>query len=191
MNTLDIVILVLFIPGIIRGLSKGFLEQAVSLAGIVLSVYLAYHFSDAVCNWLSTRITVSETVLHVLGFAIVLAAVLLVVLFFAKLLTAAAEKASLGWANKILGLVFSLATSAVLICVVIILFDTVNTKFELVKSPILQDSLLYGTLKDLGYTIFPYLKQWIHMGTEAITSEPAATTAVSMALLTRGSFWKR
>ena len=45
MNTLDIVILLLFIPGIIRGLSKGFLEQAISLAGVVLSVYLAYRFS--------------------------------------------------------------------------------------------------------------------------------------------------
>ena len=29
MNTLDIVILLLFIPGIVRGLSKGFLEQAI------------------------------------------------------------------------------------------------------------------------------------------------------------------
>ena len=41
MNTLDIVILLLFIPGIIRGITKGFLEQAISLAGIVLSVYRA------------------------------------------------------------------------------------------------------------------------------------------------------
>ena len=32
MNVLDIVILLLFLPGIIRGLSKGFIEQAVSLA---------------------------------------------------------------------------------------------------------------------------------------------------------------
>ena len=41
MNTLDIILLILFIPGVIRGLTKGFLEQAVSLAGIFISVYLA------------------------------------------------------------------------------------------------------------------------------------------------------
>jgi uncharacterized membrane protein required for colicin V production len=84
--------------------------------------------------------------------------VLLIVLFVAKLVTAVVEKASLGWVNKVLGLVFSLAVSSLLISLFIILFDTVNLKFGLVKSPVLQESLLYGALKDLGYFVFPYLK---------------------------------
>ena len=159
MNTLDIVILVLFVPGIIRGLSKGFLEQAISLVGLILSVYLAYQFSGAVCEWLKQYITVSETVLNVLGFALVLVGVLLIVLFFAKLITSVAEMASLGWLNKILGIVFSLCTTALILGVVIILFDVINVKFELVKSPYLEESLLYAPLRDLGYFIFPYLKQ--------------------------------
>ena len=159
MNTLDIVILVLFIPGILRGISKGFLEQAITLVGIVLSVYLAFKFSGVACNWLKNYITVSETVLNVLGFAAVLVAVLLVVMFIAKLITAAVEKASLGWLNKVLGLVFSIAVSAVVIGLIIIMFDTVNVKFGLVKGPVLQESLLYGALKDFGYFVFPYLKQ--------------------------------
>ena len=41
MNVLDIIILLLFLPGIIRGLTKGLIEQAVSLAGIVASVWAA------------------------------------------------------------------------------------------------------------------------------------------------------
>ena len=158
MNTLDIIILVLFIPGIIHGMSKGLIEQAISLVGIVLSAYLAFKFSDAACNWLSHYITVSETVLNVLGFAVVLVGMLLVVLFVAKLVTAAVEKASLGWINKVLGLAFSIAVTAVVLGLLIILFDTVNIKFALVKSPILQESLLYGALKDFGYFVFPYLK---------------------------------
>lgn len=159
MNSLDIVILLLFIPGIIRGLSKGFLEQLISLGGIVLSVYLAYKFSDFACNIIKDYITVSETVLHVIGFAAVLIAVLLVIVLLAKLVTKVAEMASLGWLNKTLGLVFSLAVTALVIAVLIILFDTVNVKFELVNSPVLQESVLYGHLKDLGYFVFPYLKQ--------------------------------
>ena len=159
MNSLDIVILLLFIPGIIRGLSKGFLEQLISLGGIVLSVYLAYKFADFACNIIKDYITVSETVLHVIGFAAVLIAVLLVVVLLAKLVTKVAEMASLGWLNKTLGLVFSLAVTALVIAVLIILFDTVNVKFELVNSPVLQESVLYGHLKDLGYFVFPYLKQ--------------------------------
>ncbi|MBR4740423.1 MAG: CvpA family protein [Bacteroidales bacterium] len=164
MNLLDIILLILLIPGVIRGISKGFLEQVVSLAGIVLSVYMAYHFSEPVCTWLAQYITVSDTVLRVIGFAVMLVGVLIIVMFFAKLLTKVADMASLGWVNKVLGFVFSVAVSALILSILIILFDTINTKFELVKSPVLTDSVLYGHLKDLGYLIFPYLKQLLTLG---------------------------
>ena len=159
MNTLDIVILLLFIPGIIRGMSKGFLEQIITLAGILLSVYLAFKFSDVAGAWLGNYLKVSQTLLNILSFALVLAAVLLITLFFAYLLPAAVETISLGWLNKVLGLVSAIATSAVIIGLIIILFDTINAKFGLVKSPVLQESLLYGALKDFGYFVFPYMKQ--------------------------------
>ena len=161
MNTLDIIILVLFIPGIIRGISKGFIEQTLSLLGIVLSVYLAYHYHGAVYTWLAAHFEISETVLHVVGFAIVLAAVLIVVLLIANLITSVIEKASLGWINRALGVALSLVVTALILAVLIILFDTVNTHFGLVKGPFLQESLLYGHLKDLGYTVFPFLQKWL------------------------------
>ena len=158
MNILDIVILVLFIPGIIRGLSKGFVEQTLSLLGIVLSVYLAYHYHGSVYTWLAAHFEISETVLHVVGFAIVLAGVLIVILLIANLITAVVEKASMGWLNRALGVALSIVVTSFILAVLIILFDTVNVKFGLVKSPVLQESLLYGALKDFGYFVFPYLK---------------------------------
>lgn len=164
MNTLDIVILILFIPGIIRGITKGFMEQAITLAGIVLSVYVAYHFSSYACNFIQKYITVSETVLHILGFTATLIAVLIVVLLLAKLFTKAVEMASLGWLNKALGFLFSLLTTALVLGLLAIVFDTLNVKFGLVKSNILQDSVLYGHLKDFGYLVFPYMKQLLHLG---------------------------
>ena len=164
MNSLDIVFLLLFIPGIIRGLTKGFLEQVISLGGVVLSAFLAYRLSGFACDILKEYITVSETVLHVIGFAAVLVLSLVLVILLAKLVTKVAEMASLGWLNKVLGIVFSLFTTALILSILIILFDTVNVKFELVTSPILQESVLYGHLKDFGYYVFPYLKQLLMLG---------------------------
>ena len=158
MNTLDIFILILFVPGLVRGLSKGFVEQTLSLLGIILSVYMAYHYHGSVYTWLSAHFEISQTVLHIVGFAIVLAGVLIVILLLANLITTVVEKASLGWLNRSLGVVLSIIVTALVLSVIILLFNMVNVKFGLVKSPILQDSLLYGALKDLGNTIFPYLK---------------------------------
>ena len=158
MATLDIILLCCFIPGIIRGLSKGFLEQALALAGIVLSVWAAFRFSSLVCTWLKPYVTLSETTLNVLSFALILIVISLLVVLVAKLLTKVAELAMLGWLDKTLGLVFALAVNALVIGVLIILFDTVNAKFGFVKPEALDASIVYTSLRDLSYLVFPYLK---------------------------------
>ena len=158
MATLDIILLCCFIPGIIRGISKGFLEQALALVGIVLSVWAAFRFSSLVCTWLQPYVNISETTLNVLSFALILIVISLAVLLLAKLLTKVVELAMLGWLDKLLGLVFALAVNALVIGVFIIMFDTLNQKFGLVKPEVLDASVVYTTLRDLCYFVFPYLK---------------------------------
>ena len=158
MATLDIILLICFLPGIIRGISKGFLEQALSLAGIVVSVWAAFKFSALVCTWLKPYLSLSETTLSVVAFALILVAVCLVVLIVAKLLTKVLEMSMLGWLDKILGLVFALVVNALLLGVFIILFDTLNLKFGFVKPEVLDGSVVYTTLRDFCYLVFPYLK---------------------------------
>jgi len=159
MATLDIILLVCFLPGIIRGLSKGFLEQALALVGIVLSVWAAFRFSSLVCTWIKPYLEVSETVLSVISFALILVVVALVAILVGKLLTKLLELAMLGWLDKVLGLVLALAVNALAIGVVIVLFDTLNLKFGFVKPEVLDGSVVYTALKDLSYLVFPYLKE--------------------------------
>ena len=158
MAPLDIILLICFIPGIIRGLSKGFLEQALSLAGIVVSVWAAFKFSSLVCSWLKPYLSLSETTLSVVAFALILIAVCLAVLVVARLLTKVLEMSMLGWLDKVLGLAFALVINALLLGVFLILFDTLNLKFGFVKPEVLDASIVYTTLRDLCYLVFPYLK---------------------------------
>ena len=158
MATLDIILLICFIPGIIRGLSKGFLEQALALAGIILSVWAAFHFSSLVSTWLKPYLGLSETTLNVIAFALILIVVSLGVLLVAKLLTKVIELAMLGWLNKLLGFVLAIAVNALVIGLFIILFDTLNQKFGFVQPETLDASIVYTSLRDLCYLVFPYLK---------------------------------
>ena len=161
MNTLDVILLLLFIPGIIRGISKGFLEQAIALIGIVFSVWAAFKFLAPVCGLLEQYVSFPESIVKVLAFLLILIVVSLVVLLLAKLLTKVVEMALLGWLNKTLGVVSAILVTAVVLGLLIILFDTVNVQFGLVKSEILETSTVYNLLKDFGYIIFPFLKQLI------------------------------
>ena len=160
MQTLDIILILLFIPGIIRGLTKGFLEQAVAIAGVFVSAWASFKFSGMACTWLKPYLpTVSDTVLGVIAFILVLGLCLILTILLAKLLTKIVEMALLGWLNRVLGLVGALLVSALVIGIGIVLFDTVNVKFSLVEESTLRQSVLYGPLKDFGYFVFPYLKE--------------------------------
>lgn len=178
MNTLDIILLLLFIPGIVRGLSKGVLEQGVSLVGIVLGALLAYKYYAAVGAWLGGFWEVSETVLNILGFAFILLLSLTVVMLLAKLFTKLADMASLGWINRVLGLVLSILITAFVLGILIMVFEALNGQFEFVKdSKLLEESVVYPILRDFTQTVMPFLKQVIAPAAEAVSEAAEAITA--------------
>lgn len=159
MSTPDIIILICFIPAIIRGLQKGFIEQVVALAAIILGAWLAFHFSSVVSTWLLPYLSVSETVLNVISFALIILVTTVLLFLLGRLLTGMVKFVMLGWLDRSLGLVFSILKAALLVGLVVVLFDTLNLKFEFVKAEVLDASALYNPIKDLAYTIFPYLKE--------------------------------
>ncbi len=159
MNTLDIIILICLAPAVIRGISKGFLEQAVSFAALFISVWAAFRFSLPVRAWLEGLTDLSPTILGVASFAIVLVGVSLGMVLLGKLLTRIIRLAMLGWLDRLLGVVFALLIALLILGVAVILFNTVNTRLSIVKPEVLEGSVLYGYIKDAAYTVFPYLKE--------------------------------
>ena len=159
MSTPDIIILLCFLPALIRGVMKGFIEQAVALVSLVLGAWLAFKFSTVVGEWLQPFFKVSETVMHVISFAVIMIAVVLVLFVIGKLLTGISKIVMLGWLDRLLGLVFALLIAGLLVGIGIILFDTLNAKFELVDNAVLDEAVLYSPLRAIAYTVFPYLKE--------------------------------
>ena len=85
-NGLDIVLLLAFIPAVIRGIKKGFIEQFLALAGIVVGIWAAYHCSAMVSVWIRPHIDASDTVLGVISFILILIAACIGVYFLTRLL---------------------------------------------------------------------------------------------------------
>lgn len=179
MNTLDIILLLLFIPGIVHGLAKGLMEQAVSLVGIALGAWLAYKYYAAAGAWLGSFWKASETVLNIAGFAAVLLLSFAVVMLLAKLVTKLLDMASLGWINRVLGLLLSILVTALSLGLLILAFEALNGQFEFVKdSKLLEESTVYPLLKDFAQTAFPFLKQIIAPAAEAVSGAADALTNI-------------
>ena len=110
MNWLDIVILVALAIAAVMGLKMGLIKAVLLLAGIIVGVVLAGHFSGP----LGERLTFisSEGVAKVVAFAVIMLAVLAVAAIAAALLTWAAKVVMLGWVNRLGGAVAGLLLGA-------------------------------------------------------------------------------
>ena len=93
-----------------------------------------------------------------MAFALILIVVSVIMTLLSKLIEALIHLIMLGWLNKLLGAVFSIAKYSLLIGMVILLFDSLNTSFDLVDKDTLNASILYNPLKEIADTVFPYLK---------------------------------
>lgn len=158
MNILDIVLLVCLIPALIQGLRKGFIAQVVAIISLVLGGWLAYKFSAVVTEWLAQWLDITGQALNIISFILIFAVVVTLLFLLGKILEASVKIILLGWLNKLLGLVFALFKYALVIGLLVILFDSINDKFSLVSRSYLDSSFMYSGLKSITYSVFPYLK---------------------------------
>lgn len=160
MNTLDIILLALFVPGIVRGLRKGILEQAIGLAGLFISYFLAKRFYVQAGELAGRFLTdASPQILSTIGFILVMTASLIVLILLSRLLTKVVEMASLGWVNRLLGVVLACFITAMVIGLTANLFDILNSQFSLVKEgSVLETSVVYPALRDFASTVLPFIK---------------------------------
>ena len=158
MNILDIILLICFVPAIIQGLRKGFISQAISLISIVLGVWASSRFSAIVSEWIAQYISASDQVLKIISFTLILIAVFIILGLIGKLLEGIFKLVTLGWVNRVLGLVFALAKAFIIVGILIMVFNSLNDTFELVKPSVMKDSVLYPYINQTTNEIFPYIK---------------------------------
>jgi len=161
MNILDIILLVCFVPAIFQGIRKGFIAQAVSIISIVLGIWASARFANIVSSWIAQYITASEQVLKVVAFALILVLVFLVLAALGKMLEGMFKLVMLGWLNKLLGVIFALLKTGLIVGLVIMAFSSLNDNFRFVQESVLNESVLYPPLKKLAFEVFPYLKDML------------------------------
>lgn len=158
MSILDIILLICFVPAIFQGLKKGFIAQAISIISIVAGIWASAHFADITADWIAQYITASEQVLKLVAFALILVVVFLALAALGKALEGMFKLVMLGWFNRLLGLVFALLKTGLIVGLAIIAFNSLNETFNFVQESVLNESVLYPPLKKLAYEVFPYLK---------------------------------
>lgn len=154
MNTIDIVIGIIFIIAFFVGFSKGLLRSLASLIGIVVGVYCAMFFSGYVKVYLENWFNWSADTTQVLAFVITFLLIMILFSLLGRLLTKVADLAMLGIFNKLFGGIFNVLKFAFLISVVF-MFVNASESYRILTEEQREASVLYAPVAMIAPAILP------------------------------------
>ena len=160
MNYLDIIIGIILILFAIGGLKNGIIREAFSLVAFIGGIYGAIKLSDMVGEWLSKMIDVSQEWMSVISFIIVFIALALLINWLGKLLANLIESLSLGFIDKIGGVVFGIAKGFLLVGVLILLLDFFGIK-DVLDEETRENSKLYKNSEKVAAWIYENKDGWL------------------------------
>jgi membrane protein required for colicin V production len=156
---LNIILLIPILWGAFKGFRKGLIVELASILAIILGVFVCCKFSDVLANYLGMKLHthLSSLYLSIIAIAILFIGILILVFFLAKRIQKVAEALFLGWANRILGALFGAFKWALLLSMLLYLFDMLNAKAYLVGTDRLEQSWVYSHLVLLAPLVMPLL----------------------------------
>ena len=155
MNTVDIVLALLLLYGLVRGFFRGLLAEIASLVGIVAGIYGAIHFSYILSDFFSENMNWDSEYVNLIAFAITFVLIVFLISLAGKILTKMAGFAALGIVNKLLGAGFGFLKMAFIASVIIMFFAATNEEIELVSQEKLEESKLYAPVKVIAPAVLP------------------------------------
>ena len=153
MNVLDVIIGIVLILFAITGLRKGLIVEAFYLASFVFGAYGAMHFSDAVADWMSDFINVSEDYLTIISFIVTFIIVLVLVRFLGRIISRLLEAISLGFLDKIGGFIFGVLKGTLLVSVIVMIMNVFGAS-DLINNDLRKSSKLYTLTDSIANTIY-------------------------------------
>ena len=158
MNVLDLIICIPLLWGAYRGFRRGLIFEICMIIGLILGLYVAFKFSNLVNGLVSKFITSDGSAVHYLSFIIVFAAVLLIMIFLARLLEKILSAGSLNIFNKAAGAVFGIAKFALIVSVILWLFKSLEPYWNFINEDTKKESVLYQPVLKTATFLTPALQ---------------------------------
>src|ERR1035437_2544606 len=159
MHTLDLLLLIPIVLGFVFGLFKGLIKELTSLAAIVLGIYGAKLFAPAVSGLLIHTFHFSGKTALPLSYLLLFILIALGLLFIANMLDKIFESMALGGLNKFLGGVFGAFKYALIVSVLLNVFDSLDSRLSIINGRTKMESIAYKPILRLGPKLWEETKK--------------------------------
>jgi len=157
MNWIDIVIIILLVFGLARGFINGFIKELASLLALILGIWGAIKFSSFTAERLYDFFDMTGQYVGIIAFLITFVLIVIGVHFVGLVVDKFIDKISLGFLNSLLGLVFGVFKSALILSVIFTVLNAIDAKHKFLPRKQIEDSRLYSPIADIAPAIFPVI----------------------------------
>ena len=160
MGIIDIILGALLVFGFYKGFKNGLFVELVSLISFFVGIFVAIKFSYVMSDFLRKHVSWSPKTIKISAFIFTLLLVVIAVHLMAKVFTGIVSFAFLGWANTLAGGLFATIKTALLIGIVLSLFQKVNINDMIVSKETQENSLLFNPCIKTSEALLPTLTDW-------------------------------
>ena len=141
----DLAVLAIIGLSAVLSLFRGFVREAIALVGWIAGLWVAFTYLDVTAEWFVHWVDSPEIRL-VLGFVVLLAAVLVLAGVTARLAGGLVDVTGLGGTDRVLGMIFGVGRGAVIVAGLVLLAGFV----DLAREPWWRESVLLPRFEALA-----------------------------------------
>jgi len=160
MTGLDIILCCILGYGVFNGVRKGLFVELASLVSLLLGIYIAIKFSGVVGGFFDGHLPEDPKTAAVVAFIITFIAVVVGITLLAKFMTKIADFSGLGLVNRIMGAVFGLLRTILILSVLLTFFVKINHNNFIAEKKTLDESKFFYPILKVSNIIFPVLEEW-------------------------------
>ena len=158
MNYIDIITICILGLGFFRGYSKGLVLEITSILAISLGVFGSIKFSNDSAELLNKFFpalleNTNDQIIIILSYSITFLAIIVLVSLIGKAITKALKLIFLGFYNKVLGGIFGVIKFVIILSILFVFFENLNSKFSIVENNILNDSFVFEKIRVIGFNL--------------------------------------
>lgn len=157
MNYIDIIIIIVLAFAMVRGFINGLVKEVASLAALILGIWGAIKFSAFTAEKLYDYFDLTGKYVGLISFLITFGIIVIIIHFIGLLVNKLMEAVALGFINRLLGIAFGLLKSVLIMSVIFVVLNAIDTRRPFLPKEKIEQSLLYNPISDIAPAIFPII----------------------------------
>ncbi len=157
MNWIDLTIVILLIISVVMGFINGLVKEVASLAALILGIWGAIKFSSFTAEKLYDYFDMTGQYVGIIAFLVTFGLIVVIIHFIGILADKLIQAIALGFVNRLLGMVFGLLKSVLIMSVFFVILNAIDTRKPFLPRQTIEESIFFNPISDIAPSVFPII----------------------------------